>query len=225
MTTIFTRLYPNPNVAEGVQDRLYRAGFPRHSMRVVTRQPDDGVSDIKLRIDRARVPDREASVYAEGVVNGNALLIVAADYRPLGAVKTGRRILEGTNALPCNVETEEFRVTTLPDHAPYVLKDHPRFLTAPPDTDHTGGPLSDQFGFSMVSSERRGNSAIEGGKRILPFLTVIKNRRANSAIRGGFHVSRAFWPMKLVTGKPRRNSVIRGGGHPLSRLLGWRTIS
>lgn len=225
MTTIFTRLYPNPNVAGGVRDRLYRAGFSRHSMRVVTRQPDEEVSDIKLRIDRARVPDREASVYAESVVNGNALLIVAADYRPLGAAKAGRRLLEGTGALPCNVEAEEFRVATLPDHAPYVLKDHPRFLTAPPDTDHTGGPLSDQFGFSMVASQRRGNSAIEGGKQILPFFTLTRNRKANSAIKGGSHVSRAFWPMKLVTGNPRRSSVIRGGGHPFSRLLGWRTVS
>ncbi len=225
MTTIFTRLYASQDIAAGVRDRLYRAGFPRHMMRIVTCHANGEPHGLMSRIRKARVPAREASVYAARVAEGGALLIVTAGYKPLGAVRIGREALRGTGALPCNVEAEEFKVAKLPDHAPSVLKDHPRFLTAPPDPDHPGGPLSDQLGFSMVSSTRRMNSALKGGRLIFPFPALTRGRNARSAIKGGGHYSRVFWPMKLVTRKPRRRSVIPGGGHPFSHLLGWRTTS
>ena len=225
MTTLLTRLYANETVAHDAMDRLFRAGFPRHVMRVIAARANEGRDGAMARIARSRVPERAASVYAEGVASGNALLVVAATYKPLGARKIGVKVLEGTDDLPTNLEQQDFKVATERDHAPRVLKDHPRFLTPSPDPDHVGGPLSDQFGFSMVSAMRRRTSATEGGGHILPFGNLMTRRSANSAMKGGGFMSRAFWPMKLITNKPRRSSVIRGGGTPFSRLFGLRTTS
>ncbi len=225
MTTIFTRLYESQPIALAVQDRMYRAGFPRHVMRVIIGRPEETANGIENRISDARVPDREASVYAENVSQGAALLVVEATYKPLGAVKIARKMLSETKSIPCNVEAEEFKVPTLPDHAPSIMKDHPRFFTNPPDPDHLGGPLSDQLGILLLTSKRRFNSALKDGGLMIPIPQLMRGRKAKSAVSGGYHVSSTFWPMKLVTQKERRRSVIPGGGHPFSRRLGWRMIS
>lgn len=225
MTTIHTRLYSNQRIARSVQDRLYREGFPRHVMRVFNANSGEDVSAIEQRISAACVPAREAAVYAENVARGATLLVVEANYKPLGAVIIGREVLEGTDSIPCNIECEEFKVATRPDHAPYVLKDHPRFFTTSPDQDLVGGPLSDQLGILMLAAKRRFNSAIEGGGLMFPFSALTHRKKAKSAIKGGYFFSRSFWPMKLVTTKRRRKSIISGGGHPFSRLFGWSTVS
>ena len=224
MTTLYTRLYADEKTANAVRDRLYRAGFPRHVMRLISGRDGEGHEGLAQRISRARVPERAAAVYTESVASGNVLLVVEAGYKPLGARKIGKKVLAETDPLPANLESEDFKVPKLRDHAPSVMKEHPRFLTASPDPDHIGGPLSDQFGFNLISSHRRRNSVNKGG-HIFPFAMVTKGRNANSAMKGGSFISRIFWPMKLVTNAPRRRSAMRGGGHPLSRLLGLPTTS
>ena len=194
-------------------------------MRIISQRDGEDRDGLQKRIAGARVPDRAASVYTESVVGGDVLLVVEAGFKPLGARKTGLKILAETNTLPTNLESQDFTVAKLRDHAPRVMKDHPRFLTPSPDPDHIGGPLSDQFGFSMVAATRKRTSAMSGRKLMFPFAALKSGRKANSAIRGGAHYSRMFWPMKLVTNAPRRRSAIRGGGTPFSRLLGLPTTS
>lgn len=224
MTHILTRLYADEKTANGVRERLFRAGFPRYVMRVVTLRDDETHDSLMNRITRIHVPDRAASVYTESVASGNALLVVEAGFKPLGARKIGVAVLDETDDMPSNLESQDFKIANIKDHAPRVMKEHPRFLTASPDPDHIGGPLSDQFGFSMVSASRRRNSAGKGGP-IFPFGALIKGRNAKSAMSGGGFMSRIFWPMKLVTNAPRRRSAIVGGGTPFSRLLGLKTTS
>lgn len=225
MTTLLTRLYADERTANGVRESLYRAGFPRHVMRVISQRSGEDHESLSKRIAGARVPDRAASVYTESVVSGDVLLVVEAGFKPLGARKIGLQVLSETDSLPTNLESQDFTVAKIRDHAPRVMKDHPRFLTASPDPDHIGGPLSDQFGFSMVSATRKRTSAMSGGKQMFPFSSLMPKRKANSAIRGGRFYSRMFWPMKLVTNKPRRRSAMAGGGTPFSRLLGMSTTS
>jgi hypothetical protein len=224
MTHILTRLYADEKTANGVRERLFRAGFPRHVMRVVTLRDNETHDSLMTRITRIHVPDRAASVYTESVASGNALLVVEAGYKPLSARKIGVAVLEQTDDMPSNLESQDFKIGRIKDHAPRVMKDHPRFFTASPDPDHIGGPLSDQFGFNLVSTSNRRLSVGQGGP-MFPFAALTKNRNAKSAMSGGGFMSRIFWPMKLVTNARRRRSVIAGGGTPFSRLLGMRTTS
>jgi hypothetical protein len=220
MTTVISRLYADPQSARGIMERLYRQGFPRHAMSAI--HPGDG--DLRARIERALVPADAAETYANRVREGATLVVVRADYRPLNAVRLANETFETSGAIRSGLGEESFRVQTPPDHAPSILKDHPRFFTMPPSDDHIGGPLSDQFGFRLLSSNRRRDSVLPDGKRFFGD-GIIRNRKANSAFHGGGFMSKYFWPMPLITRKRRSNSVIRGGGHPFSRLLGWPTIS
>ena len=225
MTTLLTRLYKDESTANNVREQLFIAGFPRHTMRIISLRDGDSRNSLSARIQAARVPKRAASSYAENVTEGHVLLVVAATYKPLGARKIGLKILSGTETVESKLKTQDFSVPTIPDHAPSVMKDHPRFLTPSPDPDHVGGRFSDQFGFKLLSASRPRNSATRGGGHIMPFKKLRTGRRANSAMRGGSYISRIFWPMKLVTNNRRGMSVLRGGGHPLSRLLGLPTVS
>lgn len=221
MTTVITRLYADEQSAHGIRERLYRQGFPRHAMAVISGDGGKGAALKKMR--RALVPDHAAEVYADRVAAGASLVVVQATYKPLGAVRKANETFESSGALDVGMAEQQFSVPTPIDHAPHILKDHPRFLTMPPRDGQVGGPLSDQLGFRLVSAQQRRNS-VNAGKRIFGE-GIKRGRKARSAIKGGGHMSRMFWPMPLLSKKRGGLSVIQGGGHPFSRLLGWPTIS
>lgn len=230
MTTVITRLYANESTARGVEDRLRWEGFPRSAIQVISAAPDQARDALAAKIIRARVAESTAPAYADKLGEGMALLVVRATYKPLGAVRIAKEVLERSNAIDAGIQPDEIYVKDGPDHAPSVLKDHPHFLTLPVlEDDIPRGPISAQFGFRLLSKRPRRLKVMRSGRRMSrmfwPMPLVTKNRKARSAMSGTRRMSRAFWPGPLITSKPRRRSVIRGGGHPFSRLMGWRTIS
>ena len=229
MTNVITRLYADTTKAEAVANRLRWEGFPRNSVRVISA---DGGGDgaIRARLSRADVNDAIIGAYASKLADGAAALVIQATYKPLGAARIAREIVAKSDAIDGASEFNDYYMPDRPDHAPSVLKDHPRFMTLPLEPeDYRGGPISRELGIRLLSPRKSRNSAIRGGRHISkafwPMPLVSKGRRATSAMSGGRHMSRAFWPMPLVTTKPRKNSVIRGGSLPLSRMLGWPPIS
>lgn len=229
MTNVITRLYADTTKAEAVANRLRWEGFPRNSVRVISADGgDDGA--IRARLSRADVNDAIIGAYASKLADGAAALVIQATYKPLGAARIAREIVAKSDAIDGASEFNDYYMPDRPDHAPSVLKDHPRFMTLPLEPeDYRGGPISRELGIRLLSPRKSRNSAIRGGRHISkafwPMPLVSKGRRATSAMSGGRHMSRAFWPMPLVTTKPRKNSVIRGGSLPLSRILGWPPIS
>lgn len=224
MTTVITRLYADRQSARGIQERLYREGFPRHQLSLVTMDEGDTSEQLKRRMERALVPDEAAEAYAARVAEGASLVVVRATYKPLNAVRIANETFASSGALPVNLSSQEFKVQTPKDHAPSILKDHPRFFTRPPTGDHIGGPLSDQFGFRLLAAHKRRDSVLKDGKLFFGD-GVIRGRQSHSVLKPGTFISKFFWPMPLLTKRKRRNSVIHGGGHPLSRLLGWPTLT
>ena len=229
MTNVITRLYADTTKAEAVANRLRWEGFPRNSVRVISADGgDDGA--IRAPLSRAEVKDAIVGDYASRLADGGAALVIQATYKPLGAARIAREIVAKSDAIDGASEFNDYYMPDRPDHAPSVLKDHPRFMTLPLEPeDYRGGPISRELGIRLLSPRKARNSAIRGGRHISkafwPMPLVSKGRRAASAMSGGRHMSRAFWPMPLVTTKKRKNSVIRGGSLPLSRMLGWPPIS
>ena len=229
MTTVITRLYANEDIARGAENRLRWEGFPRNAVQVIAAAPGQGHDALTARMTHAMVDEGTAPAYADKVGGGMALLVVRATYRPLGAVRIARETLEKTDAVEAGIQPDEVYVRDGPDHAPSVLKDHPRFLTLPfHDDDVRPGPITERLGWRLLSKRPRRLKVISGDRRMSrmfwPQRLVTQNRKATSAMSGTRHMSQWFWPMPLIVSRPRRKSVIRGGGHPLSRLLGWPTI-
>ncbi len=219
MITVITRLYRDEASARGVVGRLYRTGFPKNAITLVSKS--DG--DVEGRIARALVPEHVAEALAAKVEDGNSAVIVRATYKPLNAVRIANETFETSGAVSSGLEAESFRVKAPKDHAPSILKDHPRFLTL--DGSVRGGPtLSEQLGLRRLSPHRRRDSVINGG-RLFFGDGVLRGRQAKASLKTGKFMSKAFWPMPLLSKKKEGLSVLPGGGHPFSRLMGWPTIS
>ena len=230
MTQVISRVFESEKRARGVVDRLRFEGIPTSAMRVVTARTGESSKDIAARLGRLDVDAGAAKAYASHISEGRAAVVVHATYRPLGAAKLTRGILDRNDPIDMQGATEETYVPDRPSHAPSILDTHPHFLTSRVDDRRipSGGPVSHGLGPKLLLKHRPRTSAIRGGKHMSrmfwPMPLLKKGREARSAIRGGKHMSRGFWPQKLLSTKQRRLSVIPGGSLPLSRALGFPAV-
>ncbi len=223
-TTVIARAYGDADSARGIRDRLYRAGFPRYQMSLICAKEGEDADQIKAHLMDAWVPEVPAGTYAEIVAGGAGVVVVRASYKPLGAVRIANEAFATSGALDVGLAEQQFRVKTPPDHAPSILKDHPRFLTTAPRHDGRGGLVSEQLGLRLLSAQKPRTSALAGGK-IYMGNGIKRKAKANSAYAGGGYMSQKFWPMPLLSTRKRELSVTENGGHPFSRILGWPTKS
>jgi len=230
MTQVISRLFESEKLAENVADRLRFEGVPNSATRVVTAKAGESEKDLAARISGYSVATNAAKAYAKHIRSGNAAVVVHASYRPLGAAKLTRNVLDRNNPIDVGDVTEETYVPDKPSHAPSILDTHPHFLTTRVNSRRipSGGPISHGLGPKLLLKHRPRTSAISGGRYMSRFFWPMpllkKNREARSAIRGGKHMSRMFWPQKLLSTKERRLSVIPGGALPLSRALGFPAV-
>lgn len=224
MITVITRLYADEQSGRGIRERLYRQGFPRHALTLITPADADGKAALQARIERALVPEEAAKLYAGRVAKGESLVVVRATYKPLNAVRIAKETFRTSGALNSGIEEEAFRVKSPPDHAPNILKDHPLFLTMPPDPDRDTRMISERLGLRVLSFPKRRDSVLRPPKRIFGE-GLIRHRKSRSVLKPGSFVSQKFWPMPLLSDRKPSRSVIPGGGQPFSRLFGWPTVS
>lgn len=215
MITLITRGYADVHSAKGIQQRFFRQGFKRNDVGVVSGEGIDRDRILYL-LRRELVPEEALASYADAVEKGAHLVIVRATYKPLMAIKKATETFKTSGAMQLDIESR-FRVKPPVDHAPFVMKDHPRFFTPEPDGS-SPERFSERFGWAMVSPDQQRFSALAGGK--LMFGGKVKTGRvANSAMSGTRFMSQKFWPMPLLSAKPRKSSVT--SGHPFSELFNW----
>lgn len=231
MTKVITRLYSEEKRAHSVADKLRWEGIPQRAIRVVAANGDEDAEALKARLHKMDVHPDAVTAYVDHIGAGKAAVVVHATHKPLGAAKITRRTMDAGSPVDLGgVEQEQF-VPDGPSHAPSILDTHPRFLTSRIDVVRirTGQPVSNGIFPKTILKSGPRNSAIRGGRHMSrmfwPMPLLKKNRKASSAMRGGRYMSRAFWPMPLLSRKERSLSVIPGGALPLSRALGWPTVS
>lgn len=223
-TTVICRLYKDEGSANGMRDRLYRAGFPAHVLSVVTPGSAEEKSGLAAKVEEARVPSDAAAAFAAKIKGGASLVVVRATYKPLNAVRIATEAFETSGANPPEDCEGRYAVKTPPDPSPSILKDHPRFLTLPPSGEQGRGLVSERIGWSLLSAPRRRDSVQRPAKRFFGE-GISRRARGLSVMQPPRHVSKAFWPMPLLASAAQKSSILPGGGHPLSRLFGWPTKS
>lgn len=219
-TTVLTRAYKDLASAKGMRNRLYRAGFPAHTLSVFS--SEDGTGEMLLsKMERGLVPHDAAKAYAAHIENGASVVVVRATYKPLNAVRIATAAFESSGALNSGLASERFKVKTPPDHAPHILKDHPRFFTLMPEDQMPMTPVSALFGWPTLAKPNARDSVQRPPKRYFGE-GILRRERKRSTSRSE-HLSKLFWPMPLLSTRKRGLSVIPGGGQPFSRLFGWST--
>lgn len=225
MTTIITRLMSDPAEAHKASERLMFRGIPKRAIDVIV-----AGGDSTGQMTRAKVHETGVAKYQAGLEAGNAVMVVRTTYKPLGAAQLTRDILAKHDTVKVAGVNDDFFVPGQPDKAPSVLKDHPRFLTAPADLDDLAprGTITDAF-MPLLKTHRSKRTVMSPPRRVSrsfwPMALISNKNRKTSVMSGTRHMSKAFWPMPLLSNKRRSRSVIPGGGYPLSRMFGWKTVS
>lgn len=225
MITVMTRLYADTKSARKVADELRRERLPKDAVDVI----DASAASVPAALERAMVHDSARSAYADRIASdGAAAVVVRATYKPLGAPTIARGVLNASDSLDVPGATEEHAVAEQfgADHAPSILKDHPRFFTLIDEVDNAPrGPISEMLGLRLLLPHRSpGKSIFRGGRLFSPGPHLSKRERSSSVLPGAPHVSRRFWPAALLSERPKRTSVIRGGKLVMSDLFGWPAI-
>jgi len=222
MTTLITRVLPDASVAEKATNKLTMKGLPKRDIQVIS-----AGDNAEALMKRAQVHDSAMARYSDCLAQGNVVMVVRATYKPLGAVRLTRELLDNYDPIETGDAVNEYKLAWAPDKSPSILKDHPLFLSLP-DMEPPGR-ISTSFGVSLLKEHKKKRTLISADRRIsrmfwpMPLLSKKKSKR--STIKGGRQMSKLFWPTKLISQKPRRKSVIPGGGFPFSRRLGLKMLS
>jgi hypothetical protein len=181
MTTIITRLYPDPAAAQAVADALARQNLNLTSVDIITR---DGAAD---RMRQTMVGPDASAAYAGPVGEGKALLVVNAPFAPMGTALKAIRTVNGFASIDVG------------------LADEDAYIREEPEVQLEGRVFKGTV-FFMSNPNR----PLPMG-HILGSDPIRRRPRRNSAIAGGAYMSTKFWPGKLISKHKEKLSVMRGG--------------
>ena len=197
MTTLITRLYSDPAAADAAKAALLHIGQDEETIQIITGTTAGGAA---AAMKAARLDAGAASTYARAMTADQALLVVQVPFNPIGGARGVLKLLRKHPAMAVGISKEDVYLRDYPtaQFANRVMTNHPLLASNPfrvPSHGHI-------FGNNPVSHS--------------------KDR--TSAMKGGGHMSRMFWPMKLVSAPKQRTSAIRGG-FLFSSLFGLRLVT
>lgn len=221
MATIITRVFQDEAAARSAAKRVVFRGLPeRHVMVISGHDP----VQLSARMARADVHESAIPVYVQTLGAGQALLVVRATYKPLCAARITREELAKRTTIDVGEVIDDYFVPDGPERAKSVLKSHPRFFTMPLGS-YARGRVTEGIGFKTIIRKRRRVSASMTGTRVSrafwPMPLLSRKDRTIKVMHG--HMSKFFWPMPLLWTGHRRKSVIHDAGPVFSRTLDWPT--
>lgn len=192
MTTLITRLYSDPAGADAAKAALLAAGQEAETIQIINRHSAGGPG---AAMQAARIEPASAMAYGRAMTGEQTLLVVMAPFNPIGTARNAIKTLRKHPAMDLGLHDEDvyLREYPAPEYSITVMTSHALIMSNP---------------FRRLS-----HGHILGNNPLLP------SRARNSAMRGGGYMSKAFWPMKLVTTGRHAASAIHGGTL-FSRLFG-----
>jgi hypothetical protein len=126
MTTVISRYFDSSASAQAVQEELIFAHrFPRGIMRVYT--SPEGLDALTAG---ARMAAETAAAYkAKMASDGGVVLVVDADYRPLGVAKITRRVTAKMGAVDMGDLLQEVTAPSKPKATLSIIAGHPFMMT------------------------------------------------------------------------------------------------
>ncbi len=197
MTTIITRLYADNAAAHAVASTLLGDGHAPATIDIITR---DGLGSVATRMRDARVPSASAAAYDGPVADGKALLVMRASFAPMGAARHAIKVVNRFPSIKVGLADEDV----------YIREEPKISIVGKVQTNH---PL-----YMSNAFRPKTHGHILGSNPLLP------HRTGRSAIAGGRHMSRMFWPMRLVSAQAKEGTSAIRGGWLFSSMFGIPTI-
>lgn len=144
-TTIVTRLFASIDTAAKAKAALLQQKHPETTIDVIA--PG---TNAEMQMRAARVSESAAKAYAKAMPKGGALIVVRAEFFPMGAARNAMDIVDQFEALDAGVENENL----------YIPTETPRKLSIDPTHRHWAsyaegrkrGMVSEAFGWKTVYS-------------------------------------------------------------------------
>jgi len=193
MTTIITRLYADPSAANAARAALLDVGQREDTIRIIS---GTGAGEA---MKAARVGSAAAEAYGKHMTGTQALLVVQAPFTPFGTALTAIRVLRRHPAIDVGLADENVYLSGSSNgyYSTSVLATHPLIMSNP----FRPMPHGHIFGKNPI----------------------LHSKPRDSVMHGTAHMSRYFWPMRLVSAARKRSSAIHGG-LLVSKLLGLPVI-
>jgi hypothetical protein len=138
MTTIITRYFEDAAQARTVERELFFRKFSRRAVRVF-----DESEGLIAELTDLGVDPATAEAYEHRVGKSGAVMLVLADYRPLGAARIARDLMAENGATSLGNLPEEIVQKQAPLGRPSVLTEHPHILLSERDPDDTNYYMAD----------------------------------------------------------------------------------
>ncbi|MEM9710014.1 MAG: PucR family transcriptional regulator [Pseudomonadota bacterium] len=206
MTKIITRFFDDVSQANSAKfEMLYRQSF---SPRIVGLY--DYAQGLADDLSAAGVaPDAARAYEARMAAGGGAVLLVRADYKPLGVAKTARQTMARTGAVDIPGIVEEIYVKPRPKRALSILQDHPHMLKRTKERDRTTFHMAD-WPIPLISRRPPSTvSLLEPHARMAAFpwpLTIRREPYTGSIFSR--HARMASFPIGLISRrKPFTGSI------------------
>jgi hypothetical protein len=221
MATIITRVFQDEAAAQSAAKRVVFRGIPERAVKVITGGDPE---ELSARMAHADVHESAIPVYARHLGSDQALLVVRATYKPLGAARITREELAKRETLDVGEVVDDHFIPDGPERAKSVLKSHPRFFTMPLGR-YARGRVTEGMGFkTIIRKSHRRSASMTGTKVSRAFwpMPLLSSKERSIKVSHG-HKSKLFWPMPLLWTGKRRKSVIHDAGPVFSRTVDWPT--
>lgn len=194
MTTIVSRVYETVAGAEAALAALQEADATSSGATLIT---SDG-GDTAARIAALDVEDTAAAIYAGHVERGSGVVVVRAEFAPIGTAQRVMEIMDAASPLSVGVQNENRYLRIEPKNQLFnsILADHPKFLTFS-EGGRKRGLMSAVFGMKTLSKRSSRRSVLSGAPfmstKLIPIPLLDKPRKRTSASTGT--ITSAFMPM------------------------------
>ncbi len=199
MTTIVTRLYADTKTAEQAATALKLQSHRDDTIDVI----EQGTGAKAAMID-ARVPEHSAAAYSKKMTKGNALVVVRAAITPFGAARNAMDTLDEFDSIDAGVENQN--VYLKEDSVEHMFLDtkvdRTHRLWATWGNERRRGRVSDAFGVRTLAPYKTHNSVMSGThfmSRAFWPMSLLSRRKPNAVLRDNPHMSKYFWPMPLIS--------------------------
>lgn len=191
MTTIVSRLFADVAAAEAAVQALVEAEATSAGAEIVTAEGGPSAT----RIAALDVDEDAAATYAAHIDQGAALVVVRAEFAPLGVARAAMETLDALEPLDVGVANENRYLTVQPKMGMHssVIGDHPRYLTFS-EGGRKRGLVFNALGIKALSARKERRSVLSGApfmsSKIIPLLDGSRRKRtsasAGGTITGGF---------------------------------------
>ena len=199
MTTIVTRLYADAKTAGQAATALKLQGHPDANIDVI--EYGEGA---KAAMIAARVPEESATAYSRKMTKGNTLVVCRAPITPFGAARNAIDTFDEFDGIDAGVENESVYLREGPEGDMFLdMKvDRTHRLWATWGNERRRGLISDAFGLRTLSPHKTHRSAWSGThfvSRAFWPMPLLSQRKPNAVISGTRYMSQYFFPAPLIS--------------------------